>query len=1327
MALNLLIQPELPKERKNFKPVSPTLLVGIGGTGKEILLRFRRLVVERYGSLGVLPFIQYVHMDTDRTRAAQEQYDVKSEDDPLYTKLRFMPSERVSLTIDGGTGKYVEHINRFPNIKRWFEAKGKIASMGDLEEGAGQFRMASRLGFFHSQNFGNLTSRLDQAAGALRDAANQKAASELGFELDASQIEIVVVASLAGGTGGGVFLDMGYLLAKVFPGASRIGLFLLPNFFRGYAGATRVRANGYAALTELNYYSFGHFFLGDWDAANPSFFPPPPYGNTYLIDATNEAGLEIGSSGKEFDIYGMVSEFLFQDFSIGSFSGMKRATRVNLEQFNLNVYTHNFLNVELDQQSTDERNLVGDTYPTRFGSFGLAGISFPTDRVHNACACRLASKILESWETTLQEDPLEQLFTSFLVDPAVSFAQGRYELKDRSGIVEEMQIEDALLWYDRPSGNTFTSHIWERAQSIRSEIDAAPKGQKGAVLSQHRSQVDQLMAKEDSAHPEEWGQWVRIVDENARSYLRDVKAGIRKKAEEVANDREHGVAVALALLHELKSLLRNEIFLYMKYFDDSFETWQAETTRFASDLDRLQLDVEHHDRQMLFRKADLERDLDLLVAVDSDQEELGAVYNYLYSRVMKQVAKRGKYICEEVDVFLGKDDPTGKGLISEYYQLLGGFHQLRGRLEEKERYYSGEPRSELTISLFRHGDVDEWYKTWVGDPPTERQVWKRVGNELLSSIFGVASVTQALDYIRSTKTEEVEDQVFAHCKDFFARQEEQPQALQMLLDGSRFSRSDTESKVRLAYNLGKVWMARAQRGLEHTDLPHVRADQRPCLIGIDTDDKARYKEFQELIGRIQAAGDSPPAFLNIGKANRGMIIFYNELAGVPAFYGSSVSAAQGMKESYRNYRDKGELHTDRNRFQFGELIPKTSGEAKRYADSLRAFVLARLLGLLKTQVQRDRETNEVTFRYSYRKEDMLQVEEVLLGDELSAIDILYRDSRPDHTTDRAQLLRQVEEVLDTLKVKGELSVYALLLEFYKKMVYPPTADTEWIKSLTIYQFSPQYAVLEQATRNIEMLVPEERDLEQLRVALAQLKGNKVGDLNHDEYVLALEPYCKFSGKYEVTSIGAAGVRKMSYENALVLDLAKIDDQRFESYDDTKSSFRPPSKASTPEPETVATRSCPDCGGEIDTRAVFCKHCKNTVTQHVTCPHCGEEKVPGDLEKCWKCGRGMPSSEEEKIECPHCFNFKGLEHEFPCPVCGYHPDGTPPPASESEDTWAAPAEPEERTRPPIPIPMAEPAEPAAAAVSGDLVQCPNCFEQVEPGPICSVCGNQLETE
>src|SRR5436305_10019523 len=154
-------------------------------------------------------------------------------------------------------------------------------------------------------------------------------------------MNICVIASLAGGSGSGTFLDVGFLLQRYFPKADSGAVLLLPGFFTAYAGGERVRANGYAALMELNHYSFGHSFTADWDGGRSETLPPPPFSTTYLIDGSNEAGLAIGSSGKEYDAYQMVAEVLFHDYSIGSFAGMKRATRINLVNFNLNVYSHN--------------------------------------------------------------------------------------------------------------------------------------------------------------------------------------------------------------------------------------------------------------------------------------------------------------------------------------------------------------------------------------------------------------------------------------------------------------------------------------------------------------------------------------------------------------------------------------------------------------------------------------------------------------------------------------------------------------------------------------------------------------------------------------------------------------------------------------------------------------------------------------------------------------------------------------------------------------------------------------------------------------------------
>src|ERR1043165_6782550 len=138
MNLDPIIQASLPTTPATNRPVGPTLMIGLGGTGKEVLLRFRRRLVERYGALPRLPFLQFMHIDTDKTATAYEQYDLRSGDDPLYEQVRFQASERVNLTIAGGTAKYVDHINQFPQVKRWYPMGGKIAHLGDLGEGAGQ-------------------------------------------------------------------------------------------------------------------------------------------------------------------------------------------------------------------------------------------------------------------------------------------------------------------------------------------------------------------------------------------------------------------------------------------------------------------------------------------------------------------------------------------------------------------------------------------------------------------------------------------------------------------------------------------------------------------------------------------------------------------------------------------------------------------------------------------------------------------------------------------------------------------------------------------------------------------------------------------------------------------------------------------------------------------------------------------------------------------------------------------------------------------------------------------------------------------------------------
>lgn len=1318
MSFNLILDATASDKPKiENRPVSPTLVLGLGGTGKDVLFRLRRLIVERYGSLQYMPFVQFLHLDTDQTSAAQEQYDVKADDDPLYDEVRFRPAEKINLTIEGGTARYVENINSFPHIKRWFLTDGKIAQLGDLGKGAGQVRMASRLGLYDSTNFNSLTHHLERTRRVLKDAANQAKAADLDFQLDASKIHVFVVGSLAGGTGGGVFLDMGYLLRQHFSEAERTGIFLLPGFFAGYSGAARMKANGYASLMELNHYSFGNHFHADWDGTGSAQMPPPPYGITYLIDSENAAGLQIGSSGKELDCYQMVAEYLFQDFNLSSFAGRKRAVRVNLENFSLGVYSHNYLNEALNA-GKEGQNIVGDTYPTRFSSFGLSSILFPTDRVHRACGARLARAVLDLWEQELLSDPQEALFQKILNDSEIRFVQGRYERTDGAGVIEGMQLEETLLRYDENSGRTFPQLIWERARNIRTDIESAPNGEKAPVLRQHREEVEKLVAREDSIDRDEWGQWVRTLDTNARACLERLKHKIRERASEIADDDRYGVAYILSMLQELKALLHNDNFYYLRYFKEQVDVWRDYTEDYQNRLDQLQLDVERHERQLLFRAADLQRDMSLLVADDSEAEELGDLYNYLYARIMRQVSRRGRWICEEIDDFLGKDDPTGEGLIGDYFRLLAGFRTLRQRLERKEDYFSRPVRSELTIRLYHEGDVEEWYGRWVGEGPEAKDRLRVIGNRLLSEVFHVDSVSRALQKIRTTAPEEIEEGMLDQCTSFFTGQQEQPSALEILFRGGLFSEAERAEKVRLAYQLGKVWLAKSQAGLAHVNVGEIVQDQRPMLIGLDTSNEVLKREFVQLIDNIRSPEDSEPSYLSIGERNRGTIVFFNEVAGIPAFYARTIHQPGGLRSSYRKFADKDELHIHKNRFQFGDLVPKTNEEGKRLADALRAFLLARVLGILRVKEIWERNAEHPVFLYSYKRRENFTVEEIPLGTEPQAIEKLYDEEGEEHLTHRYKLLREIEKMIDELRDNRLLSVYAILIEFYLHYIYPKRQETVGGER-QVDRYSPEYAVLSRARQAISDLLGRDEEMEQLEVAVTKLRieaGGKEDDekLEYEQYMQVLKRYSKPAGKFPQTISRTTGAQRVEWLEALALDRERVLGAK-----PTVNLSRTPARKE----EGRRSRPCPSCGEPIDVRAVYCRHCSKTIASHVTCLHCGEDKVPDDLADCWNCGRRLPE-QAEQIECARCFSFTGYPEDFPCPECGYDP-GQETREPQTMVLRAAAGGDSMGTSFGLGGESPEPAADGSPGAALGKVQCPTCFEEVAVAPECGLCGGPLQ--
>ncbi|HZW12156.1 MAG TPA: tubulin-like doman-containing protein [Noviherbaspirillum sp.] len=327
------------------KKLIPVLFIGLGGTGMEVILRIRRRILHatwgksgdvRVGSLEEFPVAEFMHFDLDQGAVLEEGRS--SNTDPLAALVKLPAQDRVVSGLD--LLKYArseDDLHKYPNIASWFPLTSeKIRALQiDPAKGAGQIRSLSRLYFFdnYRQTRDTIAQKLDHLKA---NRSNQAQLNRLGLEVDNEKIRVVVIGSVAGGTGSGSFLDMGWLAkrlaAKAF-GGSGYDVQLILFTPRGYAKANKERteANGYAALMELET-CMRQFpeFVGTWspDEGRPDV-DPTPYTDVYVVESAN-----MGRHALEDvkDMYEMVADVLFEDFASEEFANRKRSVAVNQQQ-----------------------------------------------------------------------------------------------------------------------------------------------------------------------------------------------------------------------------------------------------------------------------------------------------------------------------------------------------------------------------------------------------------------------------------------------------------------------------------------------------------------------------------------------------------------------------------------------------------------------------------------------------------------------------------------------------------------------------------------------------------------------------------------------------------------------------------------------------------------------------------------------------------------------------------------------------------------------------------------------------------------------------------
>ncbi|MEN9207524.1 MAG: tubulin-like doman-containing protein, partial [Gloeomargarita sp. GMQP_bins_14] len=393
-----------------YQGMTPTIVVGLGGTGKEVLMKIRRMIVETYGSLDALPIVSFLHIDTEQNAKVSEPQVVLKQD------ISLRPVEQVWAKVDNAKA-ILNRIADYDYLMEWFPPE--LAGTDAILAGAGQIRALGKFAF--TVNYQTIKNAFAHARA--RILGHEKfMLDRWGVQLDKG-INIFIVCSLSGGTGSGMVLDMAYNVRDWVPPSDlpqTCAFLVLPGAFSGLGD--RVIANAYAALMELDHYSRPHtrfetqYSNNMADRISSQNAQDTPFSFCYLVGNSNdkvtlptlEAVLE------------MVAQNIFLDFSSG-FSQYKKLVRDNIRKH---------------WASPDPLG-----FPQSYITFGLSSIQFPVQRVLNACASRLAVALVDWWANptpapTAMRDVIK---TEILPHLGLAESENNHQLLDSLSVGDNMK------------------------------------------------------------------------------------------------------------------------------------------------------------------------------------------------------------------------------------------------------------------------------------------------------------------------------------------------------------------------------------------------------------------------------------------------------------------------------------------------------------------------------------------------------------------------------------------------------------------------------------------------------------------------------------------------------------------------------------------------------------------------------------------------------------------------------------------------------------------------------------------------------------------------
>jgi len=1029
----------------------PTILIGLGGTGKEVLLRIRRQFVEKYGSLDDFPITSYLYIDTDNAPA--EESGIARERDYLINDIDFKPSEKVFNPVN--PSDYIHRINDVPHIKEWLNTTGEIGKLGTMNTGAGQIRPAARLALFH--NYDEIVYKLSSAKSTITDSRSINIVKDKHNikNVNTEKINVYVITSVSGGTGSGMFLDFGFLIRHLFRNqAISSSYIVLPKIYQGY-GKERVYANGYSALMELEYYNLKNPFNVAWKKNEHNKFQPGVYDDVYLIDGENCKNLSLSEMSNR-DIYKMIADTIFQDFSNSDFANYKRGVRVNLVQYKQRLFP-------------DDNTVTENTFSRKYSTLGQATISIPIDRIILACAYKLCEDIINYYLTYAegsQSSIDEHLREEFLPELGIAESSSKH------------QILNSL--YSMGEKSSIQSQIKTFLNNLKNDLISGKRGDKWSAYITNEKQKFDTNFKDDNDVTRK-GLFYSQIYANRNSIIqniigdrdRNITGNLEKKINSLINDSTRGVFYSISLLRRLQFILTNGNFDYIPTFDKEIKDLQILISRLEAEVKSRMQDLredESRSKINIMRKSAMEGTLEKLLKV------LDEYYNALIKLHSRYYAKE---ICQRMLGLIEKGTKTddGKilftGLISDINKLTGNLGILKENFRKKYEYFIQKQDTSFNLHIYEPDDVkNDYYLRYIGSGQSATDRIKILAFDLLKEL-NASDVTDIVNILKDSDAKIVESSMLKFARKQFEGIRDDYNITEILFE-KEILRS--ESKI---------------RGMLSQSFPWLRINEIPGRFKLDDSAKKFYigirtntNSFGKFKNLIHSIAGNAVEFKD--SADNSSITFYTEWAGFPLFYSYTIS--EEMRTYYKNLSKNTniDLHINKNYYIYNDIIPLSVEERKRLDESYKAFILALIFDMFEIDIETDNSNGDKRAIYKYTLPEGITVKRTeQLGIESRLINRLFEEDG--HDSLREKILKRADGIKKELIAKDKYAELLLIFEYYYEKVYK-LEEIEISGEAKKKNETFQYKIVRELAKEVEDLIPIESRNEYIK-KIQKLKHN----------------------------------------------------------------------------------------------------------------------------------------------------------------------------------------------------------------------------------------------